>query len=880
MKVIKPLRVGVLSKTFEHRREARMSVSLLAFRRFDAPRVLLTEAAMWKLLARELGEEALIDEGMPKSQPEWLVWGAAYAPAAKSAVAVTVTASVGPQSKTLRVLGDRYWRPDVDGVASDPQPFSEMPIRWSRAFGGPKLPNPYGRGVAAVKVHGGELVFLPNVENPSEPVRRPSDRPPPVSFAPMDATFPERLGLAGTYDDRWLHEHFPGLAEDVDWRFFGTAPADQRAAQFFQGDETFRFEGMHPNRGSVGGALAPMLARCFVHQHTPLGDVFREVPTRLETLWFFPHAECSVSLWRGVVAVSEYDGHDVLRLVVGADDPGAPRPVEHFEQVMWARLDKKNGAVAALRERDLVPAWPGADEGPDDDGVKAAITGDGLMEQNVRRGAAREIEQRRAMLVGLGLDPEEHGPKALPEASPPPGIEDLPAVAERAEAEARQLEAAERAAMGAREERIRATFAEAGMDFKMIEEERTAPTGGPPTFTARGKMAQLQQIAEESRARGIVIDEVEEMLRDEALWRRWTEAEQRMREAYRVTAHQGPPAARPPEAERARVRAAVEAALAEGRSLAGADLTGADLDDLDFVGVDLSGAFLECARMRRCDLSDANLRDAVLTRADLTGARLARVNLTGANLGGATLHRAWCEGADFTRAVLAKTALTEATLRGAAFSEADLVEAVFHGANLEGLNAERLLFMKTDLSGVNFRGATLPQAVFLECALVEADLTGATMVGATLQAARAAGLRAQGATLTNLRCVEGCDLTRADLRGAKLDDAQLRGAALGGADLSGANLDRADLSEADARGARFYHAHAWESRWVRADLSGALLVGADLLGAIMHLADLRGADLRGANLWSADLARVYSDASTQLAEANLGKVNIHPRRLA
>lgn len=45
--------------------------------------------------------------------------------------------SVGPLQRSFRVVGDRVWQRTPEGlVPSRPQPFTEMPVTWERAFGG------------------------------------------------------------------------------------------------------------------------------------------------------------------------------------------------------------------------------------------------------------------------------------------------------------------------------------------------------------------------------------------------------------------------------------------------------------------------------------------------------------------------------------------------------------------------------------------------------------------------------------------------------------------------------------------------------------------------------------------------------------------------
>jgi hypothetical protein len=69
MKVIKPQRLGLLTRPFEVADGCRLSVGLLAFVGFDAPRALLSEVGLWKFAAQELGETPL-DPGMHNTLAE------------------------------------------------------------------------------------------------------------------------------------------------------------------------------------------------------------------------------------------------------------------------------------------------------------------------------------------------------------------------------------------------------------------------------------------------------------------------------------------------------------------------------------------------------------------------------------------------------------------------------------------------------------------------------------------------------------------------------------------------------------------------------------------------------------------------------------------
>ena len=876
MKVVKPQRLAVLTRPFEAGPECWLGVATLVLAPFSEPRKLLPEVALWKLAAEELGKDGALDAGMPKTRGEYLVAGKAFAPRGQATVACAVRAQVGTLRKELRVVGDRFWK---GAVPTDAAPFKEMPVDWAHAFGGEGYAqNPLGKGAAPVTTQFGEVVPLPNVEDPRRLLRSPRDRPAPAGFGPIDLSWPQRMKKAGTYDKKWLQERFPGLAADVDWTFFNVASEDQWSGGPFLGDEAFAFEGLHPSKPRVEGRLPKAVSRCFLNVKTTEGEAFREVPMRLDTLWFFPHLERAVLVYHGQARIAEDDAADVQQLVAALEDPAAPRQAEHYRRVLVARLDKEKGALLALRDGDLMPDWP-ASKGPTDEEREqlALVEPKMLVARNLRRKVEREIELRRAAVKAAGLDPDVVGPKPLPPEPPPPSPEELVARVEEARATEEALRARAKEAEAAREAALKKLFADQGLDPEKALAEAKAAAAGPPRFRADAELGRLRALAEEGRKRQAPIPQIEAMLADPELPRRLADQERKLREGYCMTAHQRLPAgARPGPG----VREEVLAAFRKGESLAGRDLTGADLAGVKLPGVDLTGAFLESARLGGADLSGARLEGAVLAHADLSGASLAGAQLARANLGAADLRRAKLAGAGLERAILAKSDLREADLAKAELAGADLSEAKLAGASFAGARASGVAFLKTDLSLVAFTGADLTKCIFLEVGLEAVDFSGAKLAGATFLGVHGEGARFGKADLTNARFVRGCDLPRSDFHEAVLEVANLRETRLSGADLSGARLAGADLSGCDLAGAKLAGAAARGARLVRANLTDARLAGADLMEAIAQKAVIRGADLRGANLFRADLGRAAADGRTSLTGANLTKVNVLPQRKA
>jgi hypothetical protein len=129
-----------------------------------------------------------------KRQPEFVVQGAAYAPGGKPTPGVTVSVSVGDREKRIAVFGDRLvrWQDSGQVGFGPPEPFTEMPLVWERAYGGidwrTPLPepltdgqklllqsdhpglyprNPWGRGYL-VQPDPVDDLLLPNLEDPAD----------------------------------------------------------------------------------------------------------------------------------------------------------------------------------------------------------------------------------------------------------------------------------------------------------------------------------------------------------------------------------------------------------------------------------------------------------------------------------------------------------------------------------------------------------------------------------------------------------------------------------------------------------------------------------------------------------------------------------------
>ncbi len=156
------------------------------------------------------------DTAAQKPGCDLFVFGRAVAPGGAPATGMRVRLRVGDAMRELAIHGDRFWDmeevedkkkkkkklkkgetpppPEYRWWITEPRPFTEIPLDYAHAYGGkakalnyesPYPYNPAGKGfiLQGVEAKG---VPLPNVEDPSAPVRTWEDRPRPVGFAPVE----------------------------------------------------------------------------------------------------------------------------------------------------------------------------------------------------------------------------------------------------------------------------------------------------------------------------------------------------------------------------------------------------------------------------------------------------------------------------------------------------------------------------------------------------------------------------------------------------------------------------------------------------------------------------------------------------------------------
>jgi hypothetical protein len=274
-----------------------------------------------------------------------VVIGKAYAPGGAPVTQMTVSVQVAERKKSIMVHGDRccHHRPNMPPTFSDSKPFTEMEIRYERAYGGRdetsdlSIPlfyprNDMGTGIALRNLKNTvEGLPLPNVEDPNdlltpdrivlgEPGKWPG-QPLPQGFGWFQRTWYPRYTYAGVY---------PAFV-DVDTvtteERLGLVPKNHIALA-----KQFRLPGYHPrlNNGASHGMLFPNLKgdeKVILHGLSPdglleftlpgetpkmtldLGSGPQDLHARLDTVSIRPDDLEMDLIWRGGCV---YEGYSWL----------------------------------------------------------------------------------------------------------------------------------------------------------------------------------------------------------------------------------------------------------------------------------------------------------------------------------------------------------------------------------------------------------------------------------------------------------------------------------------------------------------------------------------------------------------------------------------
>ncbi|MDX2440592.1 MAG: DUF2169 domain-containing protein [Desulfobacterales bacterium] len=633
-----------------------------------------------------------------KPRADLLLAGKCYVPNEKPTKVCRVTFQVGNKSKSLAVIGTRYWNDSFKSI-TDPEPFTEMELRYENSYGGEGYKkNPVGKGFKKEQ-NGNEAKLwpLPNIENIQQRNNSPDDHSDLAGFGPLGKMWHERFSKMGTYKRTWLKERWPWFPKDFDWSHFNAAPPDMQVEGFLKGDEAFFFENLHPTHSQYRSQLPCVRIRLFVntcHKGSLNDPQFKEVSVNLDTLWVDMEAEKLVLVWRGLTAVQSEDYEEIQHIFIISEKLEAPKQsIDYYHDLLLKKLAEED-----------------ADESYD---VKPLEVEDAEDTKEVDAEIAKAEAHMRASLLEAGIDPDN-----LPE----------PTAEQKAE-EARILKE-----MG-------------------IEDEPKEDLITREIFLERVKKGEAF-IGEDLRELELSGLELEGINLQSAILSGVCFNKTNLSGATLTKTNLAGADLSGADLKGANLK---EADLT-GANLQGADLTGAFLDDAIFEKARLARATLDEVTAIDTIFSETNLAGARLINSNLKGADFSKSNIEKTNFQGANLCEASVEGAMGKQVNMTEADLTElrasggcdfshgffrkakgqesnwegAKLAGADFTFTQMEGADFTSADLESANLSAANMKYTRFTKANLKEAKLVQINLFKGSLEKADLTRADFRGSNL----------------------------------------------------------------------------------------------------------------------------------------------------
>lgn len=905
MEIIQPMDLEAGYRSFSMLGKHRLTTTIKLFFPLQGGIPTLNSAA-YELLSDTAG--AFCDEALPKLSTEFIVIGDAEAPNEKSVTSLVCKVSLADKTKSMRIIGDRYWTGGLAGISS-PLPFKKVPLNWTHSFGGKDFKlNAVGQGINPVDnpLSSDKLIALPNIEQKNKIVTSKGDRPNPINFCSLPQESPLRSKYLGTYDNNWLKTRFPGYPDDFNMKAFYTAADDQRFDHFLNGGETFELENLNHDKPLITGTLPQYRVRMFaIAKGIAVSDIgvndLYEIDNHIDTVTFYPNQSLGMLSYRGTIDSSTDDASQYKYLLCAYENlDSPPRSKEHYHLSLIGRIHPDLNMQFALTTKDLV-----ADDVPC--GIAQLTQQDEeplqLLAKNLEQksqlayeeGKAESQEKLQALLANMkaeGKDTSElqariedslKAPtkdewalryeaimdRIAPGTVQPDGsidklkidlqkidfkaFDDLNILSkEHADFQLQKVKddlAAQLKKMteSSTSESPASEAAQQALEkalFKMDLPAELPRPQDPSIMIKQLSDAMVSMKAQQAKALAAGVKVAVPEIDFESLSQNLEESSQQLFEGYRLGAHAMDTGTPPLQDKKDDIMAQFLARIENNESHTGQDYAGLSFVGIDLKGIRLNSCYLEQCDFSGCDLSNCDLSNSIMARSNFSSAKLIKANLENSNIG----------GCNFKQADLSNAKILNCEYGKSDFSHAKLVNTDLSGS----INSLEVIFRHCDMTGI----------VFSEPSFVDLDFSGANLTGANLTSA------------TFIKCnLARCTFTEAILNGVNFIEANIVSSNFERASMDNCRfmqeslLTECEFAGAIATNCNFRGCDLSQSRFSYANLSFA-----DLSQANAQHCDFSGADLSHSQCMETD----FGDANLSncnLMEANLMKARLTSARI-
>jgi hypothetical protein len=265
-----------------------------------------------------------------KARADVILVGNAFAPRRDPVRSLIAQLIVGQMTKSIECFCDRMWT--LDGQLREGPKFTKLPLRYERAGGGPDTTNPVGMRPDAADAYG--MLYLPNLQQPADPVPKRGDVVEPIGFGPIAPAWPSRVQRLGRHAATWFEGAWNSrpLPEDLDPSFFNCAPLDQQVDAIRTGERLI-LENLHPEHPRLVTNLPAATPRAVLERP---GAAPEAVKLMCDTLWIDTDRSLCTLVYRGRVALDHRAQQG--RVVVSMDAPTSARaPQVEAPRLAWSK---------------------------------------------------------------------------------------------------------------------------------------------------------------------------------------------------------------------------------------------------------------------------------------------------------------------------------------------------------------------------------------------------------------------------------------------------------------------------------------------------------------------------------------------------------------
>ncbi len=911
MNIIKPLQLGLLHRNFCWQQQDIFCVTATVA--FDlATGDILLEQDMWQTLGHHLKRHGF-DSGMPKGSHEVIMVGKCFPSTNGKSQEVRLCVQENERDdskalvdKVLTVNSAGQWVGDRVNREAHLKPTL---ICYQNAYGAEDFEqNPVGLG-STVNLE------PPCIEYPEDAFSRAGQAIQPAAFCPLDYNAAQRRQYAGTYDQRYINEVMPNLANDLDMKFFNDSMSDQWLPHQWTGQEVITIANMHSEQPMIRCKLPTIYARSFIQQHklTSPHDIpeetpfeFKEIPLSLDTVWLCPNDNMGILMFRGTTRAYHSDGIDVTKLMLACEDSrDDKRSLSHYEEQMRLRTCPENGFKYGLYSAPLIA-----------NGMQCAFDQmqsngdfplellqkdniDKYVEQNRLDAELKSEEERQKIADVLRehgieedyLNSDEQKKARIETEKQQAKIDDLveqvaPNINDKDSFDLSKVEFGKMDQLFEEIEKISSTSKEQAIlsaqqeiaklksqpkdDYteqriKAMEEgllRLSLPAAWPrnnlkeQTAELRRDIESMKEKQAQLRELGVAESEITKLDVDvKELLSEFDEAEKELNKTYREGAHAIENAVSPHPGKEDQLREYAIAQLSNNADLSGNDFACVDFSGLDLSNANLSECLLEGCKFINCDLTRTNFSNAIAVSCLFKDCYFHTVSLDKTNLG-----RSQFVNCVFTDCDMTHTELMYATYQGTTFTNCQfpsitLIESSINETNFRDCDFEISIFINVIWKSCHFEKVTFNGSHFVENELPSSHFHDCDLSSSNFLDAQANGTEFINGKLENTRFVGQCELRGSVFKNLDLNMASFRGAQLSSAVFSNNNMKQADMSQARMDDSILRDCNMQRALFQSSYLNNAELCHSNFMEASFYGAYIRQTNFSDCNLYGANFVR-------------------------